>query len=59
MPNARKLYSFVRWIIDKFERYQKANPNYVNQSGLNTAAVEQPLINLTDSKPKSLLGSIE
>lgn len=59
MPNARKLYSFVRWIIDKFERYQKANPNYVNQSGLNTATVEQPLINLTDSKPKSLLGSIE
>ena len=59
MPKARKLYSFVRWIIDKFERYQKANPNYVNQSGLNTATVEQPLINLTDSKPKSLLGSIE
>ena len=59
MPNARKLYSFVRWIIDKFERYQKANPNYVNQSELNTAAVEQPFINLTDSKPKSLLGSIE
>ncbi|MDN5511446.1 MULTISPECIES: helix-turn-helix domain-containing protein [unclassified Acinetobacter] len=59
MPNARKLYSFVRWIIDKFERYQKANPNYVNQSALNTAAVEQPLINLTDSKPKSLLGSIQ
>lgn len=29
MPNAKKLYSFVRWIIDKFERYQKANPNYV------------------------------
>lgn len=59
MSNARKLYSFARWIIDKFERYQKANPNYVNQSELNTAAIEQPFINLTDSKPKSLLGSIE
>ena len=58
MPNARKLYSFVRWIIDKFERYQKANPNYVKkaveQSQLQQA---QPLINLP-SKPKSLLESI-
>lgn len=53
MPNARKLYSFVRWIIDKFERYQKANPSYVKQ------VVDQthPLINLP-SKPKSLLGSM-
>lgn len=58
MPNAKKLYSFVRWIIDKFERYQKANPNYVKkaveQSQLQQA---QPLINLP-SKPKSLLESI-
>ena len=59
MPNARKLYSFVRWIIDKFERYQKANPNYVKkaveQSQLQQA---QPLINLP-SKPKSLLESMQ
>ena len=59
MPGARKLYSFAYWIIDKFERYKKVNPKYVNQSELNTTAVEQPLINLTDSKPKSLLGSIK
>ncbi|MFP6842748.1 MAG: helix-turn-helix domain-containing protein [Acinetobacter sp.] len=59
MPNARKLYSFVRWIIDKFERYQKANPNYVKkaveQSQLQQA---QPLINLP-LKPKGLLGSAQ
>ena len=59
MPNAKKLYSFVRWIIDKFERYQKANPNYVKkaveQSQLQQA---QPLINLP-SKPKSLLESMQ
>ena len=59
MPNARKLYSFVRWIIDKFERYQKANPNYVKkaveQSQLQQA---QPLINLP-SKPKGLLESAQ
>ena len=58
MPNARKLYSFVRWIIDKFERYQKANPNYVKQAIEQSQPQQaQPLINLP-SKPKSLLESI-
>ncbi len=54
MPNARKLYSFVRWIIDKFEQYQKRNPSYVKQ----TVEQSQPLINLP-SKPKSLLESMQ
>ena len=58
MPNARKLYSFVRWIIDKFERYQKANPSYVKQAVEQSQLQQaQPLINLP-SKPKSLLESI-
>ncbi len=59
MPNARKLYSFVRWIIDKFERYQKANPNYVKQAVEQSQPQQaQPLINLP-SKPKSLLESMQ
>lgn len=59
MPNARKLYSFVRWIIDKFERYQKANPSYVKQAVEQSQLQQaQPLINLP-SKPKSLLESIQ
>lgn len=59
MPNARKLYSFVRWIIDKFERYQKANPNYVKQAIEQSQPQQaQPLINLP-SKPKSLLESMQ
>ena len=59
MPNARKLYSFVRWIIDKFERYQKANPNYVKKAVEQSQRQQaQPLINLP-SKPKSLLESIQ
>ncbi|MDH1706893.1 helix-turn-helix domain-containing protein [Acinetobacter johnsonii] len=58
MPNAKKLYSFVRWIIDKFERYQKANPNYVKKAVEQSQLLQaQPLINLP-SKPKSLLESI-
>ncbi len=36
MPNARKLYSFVRWIIDKFERYKKQNPEYGNITPYST-----------------------
>ena len=59
MPKAKRLYSFVRWIIDKFERYQKANPNYVKQAvDLSQRQQAQPLINLP-SKPKSLLKSMQ
>ena len=58
MPKAKKLYSFVRWIIDKFERYQKANPNYIKQA-VEQSQLEQAqkLIKLP-TKPKSLLGSM-
>ncbi|MGN2485539.1 helix-turn-helix domain-containing protein [Acinetobacter calcoaceticus] len=58
MSNAKKLYCFVRWIIDKFERYQKANPNYVKHSETHPTITTQPIINLVDNKPKSLLGSM-
>jgi len=59
MPKARKLYSFVRWIIDKFERYQKANPSYGKQTVEQSQPQQaQPLINLP-SKPKSLLESMQ
>lgn len=59
MPKAKKLYSFARWIIDKFERYQKANPNYVKQTVEQSQPQQaQPLINLP-SKPKSLLESMQ
>ena len=59
MPKAKKLYSFVRWIIDKFERYQKANPNYVKKAVEQSQRQQaQPLINLP-SKPKSLLESMQ
>ncbi|MDN5623742.1 MAG: helix-turn-helix domain-containing protein [Acinetobacter sp.] len=58
MSDAKKLHKFTAWIIDKFERYQKANPNYVKQP-FDQSQPQQahPLINLP-SKPKSLLESI-
>ncbi|WP_180110428.1 helix-turn-helix domain-containing protein [Acinetobacter sp. YH12098] len=59
MSDAKKLHKFTAWIIDKFERYKKVNPHYVNQAELFTEAAEQPAINLADSKPKSLLGSMQ
>ncbi|WDE16931.1 helix-turn-helix domain-containing protein [Acinetobacter schindleri] len=59
MPNARKLYSFVRWIIDKFERYKKQNPAYGIQSPTEQQAnTAQPFLNLP-TKPKSLLGGTQ
>lgn len=51
MSDAKKLHKFTAWIIDKFERYKKVNPHYVNQAELFTEAAEQPAINLADSKP--------
>lgn len=58
LSNSKKLHKFTAWIIDKFERYKKANPNYVHQFQPNTGSTDQPIINLSDSKPKSLLGSM-
>lgn len=58
LSNSKKLHKFTAWIIDKFERYKKANPNYVHQFQPNTVSTDQPIINLSDSKPKSLLGSM-
>lgn len=59
IPNSRKLYSFARWIIDKFEQYQKRNPSYGKQTVEQSQPQQaQPLINLP-SKPKSLLESMQ
>ena len=59
LSDSKKLYKFANWIIDKFERYQKANPNYVKQAIEQSQPQQaQPLINLP-SKPKSLLESMQ
>ena len=57
MPKAKKLYSFARWMIDKFQQYQKRNTSYVKQTA-EQSQLQQPLINLP-SKPKGLLGSAQ
>ena len=57
MSKAKKLYSFARWMIDKFERYQKVNPNYVKKA-VEQSQLQQPLINLP-SKPKGFLGDAQ
>lgn len=59
MSKAQKLYSFARWMIDKFQQHQKRNPSYVKQTAEQSQPQQaQPLINLP-SKPKSLLESMQ
>lgn len=59
LSESRKLHKFIAWIIDKYERYKKVNPNYaekaVDQSQYQQT---QPLINLP-LKPKGLLESTQ
>lgn len=57
LSNSQKLHKFTAWIIDKFERYQKANPSYVGSVSTQTEALTQPFFDLNDRKPKGLLGS--
>ncbi|MGE8623436.1 helix-turn-helix domain-containing protein [Acinetobacter schindleri] len=60
MSDEKKLYSFGAWIIDKFERYKKANPEYLSQATHDSVKqVKIPVFNLEDRKPKSLLGNIQ
>lgn len=56
LSNSKKLYKFANWIIDKFQRYQKQNPDYVIHAVIQPEQKNQSLIKLP-SKPKSLLGS--
>lgn len=57
LSDSQKLHKFTAWIIDKFERYQKANPEYCHQSSLSIEHSNSgsPLVALP-SKPKGLLG---
>ena len=57
LSNSQKLHKFTAWIIDKFERYQKANLGYVGSVSTQTEALTQPFFDLNDRKPKGLLGS--
>lgn len=56
LSNSKKLHKFTAWIVDKFDRYKKQNPEYGSQfltgQQANTA---QSFLNLP-TKPKSLLG---
>lgn len=57
LSDSKKLHKFTAWIVDKFERYKKQNPEYGIHFSLETgqqAITTQPFINLP-TKPKSLL----
>ena len=59
LGEGKKLYSFATWIVDKFEQYQKRNPDYVkNITDQPEIQNIQPLINLP-SKPKGFLGGAQ
>lgn len=61
LSDSKKLHKFTAWIVDKFERYKKQNPEYGTHSSLETvqqAITTQPFINLP-TKPKSLLGDTQ
>lgn len=60
LSDSKKLHKFTAWIIDKFERHQKQNPDYGVRS---LEAAEQHslaalVFNLPD-KPKGFLGGLE
>ncbi|HCC8380810.1 TPA: helix-turn-helix domain-containing protein [Acinetobacter baumannii] len=57
--DSQKLHRFTAWIIDKFLRYQRANPSYTNRVPVQTNAPVQPVFELSNSKPKGLLGSTQ
>ncbi|WP_436662273.1 helix-turn-helix domain-containing protein [Acinetobacter sp. P1(2025)] len=56
LSDSKKLHKFTAWIVDKFERYKKQNPEYgiLSPTG-QQANTAQPVLNLP-TKPKSLLG---
>lgn len=58
LSDSKKLHKFTAWIIDKFQRYQKANTDYVNPPEPIQNSATVPTLNITDSKPRSLLENI-
>lgn len=59
LSDSKKLHKFAAWIIDKFERYKKQNPDY----GVNSLRdAEEPLFAIPAIellvKPKGLLGNL-
>ena len=59
LSEGKKLHKFTAWIVDKFERYKKQNPEYGIQSPTEQQAnTAQPFLNLP-TKPKSLLGGTQ
>ncbi|PTV56014.1 helix-turn-helix domain-containing protein [Acinetobacter seifertii] len=59
LSEGKKLHKFTAWIVDKFERYKKQNPEYGIQSPTEQQGITtQPFINLP-TKPKSLLGDAQ
>lgn len=56
LSDSKKLHKFTAWIVDKFDRYKKQNPEYGSQSPIGQQAnTAQSFLNLP-TKPKSLLG---
>jgi len=56
LSDSKKLHKFTAWIVDKFERYKKQNPEYgIHSLTRQQANTAQPFLNLP-TKPKSLLG---
>ena len=59
LSDSKKLHKFTAWIVDKFDRYKKQNPEYGIQSPTEQQAnTAQPFLNLP-TKPKSLLGGTQ
>lgn len=59
LSDSKKLHKFTAWIVDKFDRYKKQNPEYGSQSLTGQQAnTAQPFLNLP-TKPKSLLGGTQ
>ena len=59
LSDSKKLHKFTAWIVDKFDRYKKQNPEYGIQSPTEQQDITtQPFINLP-TKPKSLLGDAQ
>lgn len=59
LSDSKKLHKFAAWIIDKFERYTKQNPDYgVSSSGdVEQPSIAAPAIDLP-AKPRGLLESL-
>ncbi|WP_312088142.1 helix-turn-helix domain-containing protein [Acinetobacter variabilis] len=59
LSDSKKLHKFTAWIVDKFDRYKKQNPEYGIQSLTGQQAnTAQQFLNLP-TKPKSLLGGTQ